>query len=153
MTQDIDRHGIVGVAEADEWLKGLVRAVWKEAVPPKDARVKSLWDLLRQRQLLGRSPWLREVLRRIWDQGLAARVRPRTARRLVRRLRRWGILPPGAVAPGIGPISTAVQAGGPARLVPLRPIVALPPGLRRPIFVRPVQPVAVRPVARPVGRR
>ena len=133
MTQDIDRQGIVGVAEADDWLKGLVRAVWKEAVTPKDARVKSLWDLLRQRQLLGRSPWLRSVLRRVWDQGLAARVRPRTARRLVRRLRHLGILPP--------------------RLVPLRPVVAPPPGPRRPIAVRPVQAVSVRPVARPVGRR
>jgi len=40
------------VGKADDWLKGLVRAVWKEAVPPKDARVKSLWDLLRQRQAL-----------------------------------------------------------------------------------------------------
>jgi hypothetical protein len=153
MTQDIDRQGIVGVAEADDWLKGVVRAVWKEAVPPKDARVKSLWDLLRQRQLLGRSPWLRSVLRRIWDQGLAARVRPRTARRLVRRLRHLGILPPRVGASGIGPISVSVQTGGPARLVPLRPVVAPPPGPRRPIAVRPVQAVSVRPVARPVGRR
>lgn len=153
MTQDIDRQGVVGVAEADDWLRGLIRAVWKEAVPPKDARVKSLWDLLRQRQLLGRSPWLRGVLRRIWERGLAARVRPRTARRLVRRLRHWGVLPPRAGAPGIAPISISVQAGGRARLVPLRPVIAPPPGPRRPIAVRPVHAVSVRPVARPVGRR
>jgi hypothetical protein len=153
MTQDIDQHGVVGVAEVDDWLKGLIRAVWKEAVPPKDARVKSLWDLLRQRQLLGRSPWLQRVLRRIWTQGLAARVRPHTARRLVRRLRRLGILPPRAGAPGVAPISISVQAGGPARLVPLRPVVSPPAGPRGPIVVRPVQAVSVRPVARPVGRR
>jgi len=153
MTQDIDRTGIVGVGKADDWLKGLVRAVWKEAVPPKDARVKSLWDLLRQRQLLGRSPWVRQVLHRIWNQGLAARVRPRTARRLVRRLRHWGLLPPRAGAPGVAPVSISVQAGGPARLVPLRPVVAHPPGPRRPAVVRPVQAVSVRAVARPVGRR
>ena len=153
MTQDIDRQGVVGMAEADDWLKGVIRAVWKEAVPPKDARVKSLWDLLRQRQALGRSPWLRRVLRRIWEQGLAARVRPHTARRLVRRLRRLGILPPRPGAPAVAPTSISVQAGGPARLVPLRPIVAPPPGPRRPLAVRPVHAVSVRPVARPVGRR
>jgi hypothetical protein len=153
MTQDIDRQGVVGMAEADDLMKGVIRAIWKEAVPPKDSRVKSLWDLLRQRQVLGQSPWLRRVLRRIWDHGLAARVRPHTARRLVRRLRRLGILPPRPGAPAVGPVSISVQAGGPARLVALRRVIGPPLKPRRPLAVRRVQAVAVRPIARPVGRR
>jgi hypothetical protein len=149
MTQRIGRHGGVGVAEAEDSVRGLVRAVWREAVPPRDARVKSLWDLLRQRQLLGRSPWLRRVLRHTWDRGLAARVRPYTGRRMARLLRRWGILPPGVVAAGGAPISVSVQPPGAARLIPLRRVIG-PPWRPRPVVVR---PVVVRSVARPSGRR
>ena len=123
-------------------------------MPPKDARVKSLWNLLRQRQLLARSPWLQRVLQHIWQQGLGARVRPKTARRMARVLRRWAVLPPRPGAPGgAGAISISVQPGTQARLVPLRRVVGPGLGPRRPIVVRPVRPVAVRPIARPTGRR
>jgi hypothetical protein len=91
MSEEMELQGTVGAAPG--WLGGLIRAVRGEAMPPKDPRVKSLWGLLRQRGLLARSPWLRQMLRRIWSGGLAARPRPRITRRLVRLLRRWGILP------------------------------------------------------------
>ncbi len=135
LSQDIDLQGSEAVAAAPDWLRGLIRAVRREAMQPRDARVKSLWDLLRQRRLLRQSQWLQGVLRRIWGRGLQARPRPYTTRRLVRLLRRWGILPPLAVA---------------RRRMPIRP---LQPVIARPVGVRPVRPVAVRPVARPAARR
>ncbi len=92
LADDIELQGIDAVAVAPVWLKGLIRAVSREAIQPKDPRVRSLWNLLRQRQLLRRSPWMRGALLRIW-QGLPARRRPNTTRNLVWRLRRWGILP------------------------------------------------------------
>ena len=79
-------------APVPDWLKGLIRAVRREAIKPKDARVKSLWDLLRQRQLLRRSRWLKAVLRRIWTRGLSARPHPRTARRIVHQVAALGSL-------------------------------------------------------------
>ena len=79
MAEDMELQGIDGVGAVPDWLKGLLRTVRTEAVQPKDARIKTLWDLLRQRQLLRRSPWLKAVLRRIWNRGLSARPHPRTA--------------------------------------------------------------------------
>jgi hypothetical protein len=76
-----------------EKVRDLVRAVRGEAVARKDARVKLLWDLLRRRQLLARTPWLRDLLRRIWEQGLPLRPRPLTTQQMVEVLRRWDILP------------------------------------------------------------
>ena len=112
MAEDMELQGIGGVGAVPDWLRGLIRAVRTEAVQPKDPRVKSLWDLLRQRQLLRRSPWLKAVLRRIWNRGLSARPRPRTARRIKRRLRLWGILPP---------ISVSAAAHRPAAHAPCSP--------------------------------
>ena len=119
MSEDMELQGI-GAAAWPDWLKGLIRAVRSEAIQPKDARVKSLWDLLRQRQLLRRSPWLKAVLRRIWTRGLSARPHPRTARRIVHRLRRWGVLPPksargGSSPDGHAPFSPCRSAGSAAR--------------------------------------
>ncbi|HSF09061.1 MAG TPA: transglutaminase-like domain-containing protein, partial [Nitrospirales bacterium] len=94
MAEDLEFQGIGAAGVVPDWLRGLIRAVRSEAIQPKDPRVKSLWDLLRQRQLLRRSPRLKAVLRRIWSRGLSARPRPRTAGRIVRSLRRWGLLPP-----------------------------------------------------------
>ena len=122
MAEDAELHGIAAAAVPD-WLKGLIRAVRSEAMQPKDARVKSLWDLLRKRQLLNRSLWLKEVLRRIWNSGLPARARPRTTRQLLELLRRWSVLPPVVAAPA---------AGHPNRPRTLRPVSA------RPVAVRPV---------------
>ena len=81
LSDDRELHWIGAIA-APEWLRGLIRAVRREAISPKDARVKQLWDLLRQRQLLGQDRWVKGLLRRCW-QGLPARDRPRTTRRLV----------------------------------------------------------------------
>jgi hypothetical protein len=146
MAEDMELQGMGGIGAVPDWLRGLLRTVRLEAVQPKDARVKSLWNLLRQRQLLRRSPWLKAVLRRIWDRGLSARPHPRTARRIKLRLRRWGILPPVAVtaavhrSAGIRPVTrTAVQA---VRPVTLKPVASVRPAAMQP--VKPVQMQAVR---------
>ena len=147
MAEHIER-GIGAYGIAPDWLRGLVRAVRREAIPPKDQRVKSLWTILRQRQLLSRSPWLRGLLLRCW-QGLPARERPRTTRRLVAHLRSLGILPPrapGVTAPGLVTAATPVYVG--ARNVR----AAWPIRLRRVASIRraPMQPMrAVR--LQPVG--
>lgn len=83
-----------------ERLQDFLQALRGEAIAPKDARVKSLWELLRRRQLLARDLWLKAVLRRIWEQGLSARPRPRTSARVTQALRRWNLLPASAGAAG-----------------------------------------------------
>lgn len=129
ISEDMELQGTFGaVAAVPDWLQGLIRAVRSEAIKPKDTRVKSLWDLLRQKQLLSRSPRLKALLRRIWDRGLAARPRPRTTQRLKRRLRNLGILPP----------STRQTAQR-----PLSPVTTT----MQPVTLRPVQPVQVKAVA------
>jgi hypothetical protein len=141
MSQDMELQGLEGPLTGPEWLVGLIRAVRREALKPGDERVRQLWNLLRQRRLLGRSRWLKMVLRHIWSRGLAARPRPRTTGRLVRRLRRWGILPPAM---------RRVTAGGPGMLRPLAPLTRTPTRLRP---VQPLQPVAARPVAQAAPKR
>jgi hypothetical protein len=150
MAEDMELQGIDGVGAVPEWLRGLIRAVRTQAVQPKDARVKSLWDLLRQRQLLRRSPWLKAVLRRIWNRGLSARPHPRTASRIKQRLRRWGILPPKSVGAAMHrpafarPITrAAVQA---VRPVVLKPVVSV-----RPAAMQRVRPVQIQPAGTKAG--
>lgn len=65
-----------------------LRALLEGGVQPKDLRVRGLWDLLRQRRLLARSPWARTRLRFIWQKGLNAKPRPRTIDRLLALLNR-----------------------------------------------------------------
>jgi len=150
--EDQELQGIGDVGAVPDWLRGLIRAVRTEAMQPKDARVKSLWDLLRQRQLLRRSPWLRTVLRRIWDRGLSPRPRPRTANRIRRELRLWRILPPKAVSGTVNrsvatrPVRRGfVQAGRP---VTLKPVASV-----RRAAMQVVQPVHMQPVStKAVGR-
>ena len=144
MAEDMELQGIGAAGAVPDWLKGLIRTVRREALQPKDARIKSLWDLLRQRQLLQRSRWLKAVLQRMWSRGLSARPHPRTARRIVKRLRRWGILPPKSVGAaahrpvGTRPITrAAVQA---VRPVALKPVASL-----RPATLQPVRPVQMQP--------
>jgi hypothetical protein len=127
------------IENAPDWLIPLLRAIRREAIAPRDARIKLLWDLLRQRGLLSRDPWLRDLLRRIWQQGLAARSRPRTTRRMRDLLRTLGILPPRAPAP--------VVVQGPLR--PFRSVIARP---LHPVSVRPVRPARVAAVVRGRGR-
>ncbi len=124
LSQNIEVQGI-GAAATPDWLRGLLRGVWREGLQPKDARVKTLWDLLRKRGLLARNPWLRARLGYIWGKGLTARERPRTTRHMLRLLRAWGIIPPRFT-------SSAT---------------------RRPIPIRPLRPVSVRPVASAAARR
>jgi hypothetical protein len=139
LAEDMELQGMAAAVAPPDWLRGLIRALHHEAMQPKDARVKSLWDLLRQRQLLGRSPWVRAMLHRIWDRGLVARPRPRLTHRLVRRLRRWGILPPARPA-----------AQHPVPIRTLQPVAAQP---IRPVAVQPIKPVAIRPTASMAPRR
>ena len=75
MSEEITMQGM-GVAPAPGWLQGLIQAVSGQAIAPRDGRVKSLWVLLKQRQLLAQSVWLRTLLIRIWQQGLPARPGP-----------------------------------------------------------------------------
>jgi len=131
LAQDMELQGTAAATAPPDWLPGLIRAVQQEAIPPKDRRVKSLWDLLRQRQLLGLSQWLRGVLRYTWERGLQARPRPRTLRQLVRLLRSWGILPPIA--------GQATRLPAPVRT--LQPVIAQP---IRPVAVQPIKPAAAR---------
>jgi hypothetical protein len=130
LSTDLELQGIDAEVEVPMWLKSFIRAIRSEAMQPKDARVKSLWDLLRERRQLSTHPWIKDVLQRIWSKGLAARPRPQTAERLVTRLRHIGILPPKG-------------AGRPAGHRP----VARRPGA--PMAMRPVRVVAVRPVRSP----
>jgi hypothetical protein len=147
IAEDLELQGLDAAAAVPDWLKGLIRAVRSEAMKPKDARVKSLWDLLRRRELLRRSPWLRTVLRRIWDQGLPARPRPRTTQELTMWLRRWGILPPLAVRPMPGrPVAAR-------RLRPVRPVAVRPVGTARPVAARPMREPGARPLARAAAPR
>jgi hypothetical protein len=152
MAEDSELQGIGAAVAVPEWLRGLIRAVRGEAIQPKDARVKSLWDLLRQRQLLRRSPWLKALLHRIWYRGLQARSRPRTTRRLKKRLRRWGILPPLAIPGAAAPRPATMRPLAPVPVQPVRPVAVKPVGLTavasvRPAAMQPVRPVPMRPVS------
>jgi hypothetical protein len=151
MAEDLELQGIGAAAAVPDWLKGLIRAVRSEAIQPKDARVKSLWDLLRQRQLLDRSRWLKAVLRRIWSRGLSAQPHPRTARRIVRRLQLWGIWPPKSVkAAAHRPAAMPPLAPVPMRAV--QPVAVKPVGSVKPVTMQPVRPVQMQS-GTPTGAR
>jgi hypothetical protein len=116
------------------WLPGLIQSMRQGGIKPQDPQIKSLLDLLRQRQLLNRKPRLARKLNFIWARGLSARPYPKTARWLERSLQRWGILPP---SPAPLPMQPG-QVPGPAQ--PMQPVALRPVGK--------VQPVAqVTPVA------
>ena len=154
MAEDLELQGIGAAVAVPDWLRGFIRSVRSEAIQPKDARVKSLWDLLRQRQLLRRSPWLKALLSRMWYQGLPqARPRPRTTRRVARRLRRWGILPPLAVRGAATPRPAAMR---PLTRVPIqaaRPVALKPVASVRPAAMQPVRPVQMRPASMKAARK
>lgn len=116
------------------WLRALLQGIRETGVQPRDPRVKALWELLRRRQLLARSPWARTRVRFIWQKGLNARPRPKTIARLVALLRNRGPLTAGA--------ERRQWAKGPRRRAMVQS------SMRR------LQPVVVRRVAtlRPVGR-
>jgi len=116
------------------WLRALLHGIREAGVQPNDPRVKALWQLLRRRQLLARSPWARSRLRFIWQKGLSARPRPNTIARLLALLRNRAPLT-------AGPLQRQWST------VPRRAVMARSP-------MRRLQPVVVRRVAtlRPVGR-
>ena len=144
MSEEMTMQGM-GATPAPDWLNGFIQAVAGQAIAPRDGRVKSLWVLLKQRQLLARSVWLRALLMRIWKQGLPARPRPRTTQRLMRRLQQWGILPGPAVTSGLAPVQARYPVGvRPMHRVGFRPL--------RPVGVRPLQPVRVRPLRPGAGQ-
>ena len=119
-----------GNTRIPDWLRGLLRAVRQDGMKSRDERVRRLWNLLKQKRVLGQSPWMQARLRYIWKNGLVNRSRPITTRRMRRRLRRWGILP----AVGI----TRSQ-------IPTRPLQSVP--------LRPVQARPVTGSVRPLGQR
>jgi hypothetical protein len=138
VSQDLDLQE-AATTSAPDWLVGLMRAVQGTGLQPKDARVKSLWNLLQQRQLLGRSRWLLVVLRRLWSRGLAARPHPRAAHRLERLLRRWGILLPPATSQVVShpiPIQplgrVTARALQPVVMGPVTAVIPMTSGARRP---------------------
>jgi len=121
------------------WLRSLMRGIRRDGLQARDPRVKALWDRLRSRQLLARSPWLRARLRYFWQSGLVMRHRPRTTQQIVALLRSWGFL-----RPRVSPLPFQ------ARRVIIRRPYGRPYG--RPL--RRLRPVILRRVAtvRPVGR-
>jgi hypothetical protein len=132
ISPDLELQGIGAEVEVPMWLRSLIRAIRSEAMQPKDARVKSLWDLLRKRQQLRTHPWIKDVLQRIWSKGLAARPRPLTTEKLVTRLRQMGILHQG----GTGPAIHRPAPGRPGSRMAMRPV--------RVVAVRPVRPASMR---------
>jgi hypothetical protein len=124
-------------------LEALIRAVRSEGLSPRDARVRALWGLLRQRQLLDRSPWLKALLRRMWRLGLPVRPRPRTTQRLLRRLTRWGLMPSGRPPVGYGQTMRRRPPGVYGQTVYRRPNSG---PLRSDQRLAPVNRMMVRPV-------
>lgn len=152
MAEDMKLEGLGGVGAVPDWLRALIRTLRTEAIQPKDPRVKSLWNLLRQRQLLHRSPWLKAVLQRIWNRGLSARPHPRTASRIKHRLRRWGILPPKSV--GAAMHRPAITRPVPRTAVhAVRPVVLKPVASLRPAAMQPVRPIQMRSAGTKAARK
>ncbi len=124
--------GLSGPSPTPDWLYALVRAVARDGVAPRNPAVKRLWDTLRQRRLLSASPWMRTLLRRMWQRGLIAHPRPQAAARMASLLIAWGLLPQqGPVGAGRAPV----------------PFSAVQRGMVRPVAMQPVRPVQVHPLA------
>lgn len=118
-----------GMGQTPDGLTWFAQALRGGAIPPRDARVKQLWTLLRRRGLLRRSRWLRRLLQRIWRKGLAARQRPRMARRVQLLLQQSGMLSPSSLRPAAASSRTT------------RPLRAVTVRRLRPVAVRAVRPV------------
>lgn len=88
---DMSMHDVDGGLGQAYGTAGVIEAVRAAGLQPRDPRVKATWDLLRTRGLLSRDPWVKQLLRRIWQQGLPPGNRPRTAARLDGALRSWGL--------------------------------------------------------------
>jgi hypothetical protein len=123
-----------GLPPGPSWLWGLIRGIRRDGLQPRDQRVKTLWDLLRSKGLLGQSPWLKTGLRFIWGKGLAPRPRRGAARRLKALLRQWGILPPRVIGQSSVVVQREIIRGRRGRrLHPLRPVQVRRVGWARPV--------------------
>jgi Transglutaminase-like superfamily len=146
MMQQPELQGLAAMVTLPNWLPSLIQNVRQGGLKPKDPRVKALWNLLKQRQLLQRSQWLRKALGFMWKQGLSARPRPNRARRIERLMQKWRILP------GM-PASTARRSIKPMAARPIsaqsRSVAAkpVPVGSMQPVRIRPVPGVRVKPIA------
>ena len=149
LSDDMELQGLDAAVSVPDWLKGLIRSVRYEAIKPKDPRIKSLWDLLKQQQLLNKSSWLKAVLGRVWSRGLSAKPHPRTASRIVRRLRKWGILPP-----RIQVASLNKPTPRPARsMQAMKPVTLKPVASVKPTTMQSVQAVQMQPAAMKAAKR
>jgi hypothetical protein len=133
--QQPNLQSFAAVTPSPNWLPDLIQTIQQGSLQPKDARVKSLWTLLRQQQLLQSNPRLTKLLKFMWQHGLSARPRPKHAKYIEQLMQRWALLP----TPTVSTVSIATPQ---QRIV--RP-------LHR-VTVRPVAGVTVKPVAR-VTRR
>src|SRR5688572_3307324 len=130
------------------WLRALIQGIRETGVQPKDPRVKALWQLLRRRQLLARSPWARTRLRFIWQKGLNAKPRPRTIARLLALLRNRG---PVTLGPQQRQWSSVPRRAAMVRssMRRLRPVALRRVATLRPVGrARPIRPPASRPRGR-----
>jgi Transglutaminase-like superfamily len=126
MTIGYGFEGYLGAPPAPDLLRGLIRGIRQDGGTARDPRVKQLWATLRQRGLLARSTWVKRVLLYAWKNGYKPRPRPKTARRFVRQLRAWGILPPRAVGT-VGVRALSLRPVGRARPVARAPVTRLRP--------------------------
>jgi hypothetical protein len=151
MIQPPELQGFAAMTSPPSWLPSLIQTVRQGGLKPKDPRVKSLWNLLKQRQLLHRSRWLKKTLGFMWKQGLSARPRPNRARRIERLMRKWAILPgmPASAARGSIKPMVARPISAQSRPVAVKSAAAkpLPVGSMQPVTIRPVPGVRVKPIA------
>ena len=125
ISEEMEMQGM-GAEPAPEWFNGFIQAVSGEAILPKDARVKSLWELLKQRQLLAQSVWLRSLLLRIWQQGLPGPAPAQDYATAEATLTAMGYSP-GSVANSGGHTGPLGRARGPSPAI-LEKAPAVPPG-------------------------
>jgi hypothetical protein len=143
MRQSPEFYGIAAMTSdlPLNWLPGLIQSIRQGSIKPNDLHIKSLLDLLRQRQLLNRKPRLARRLKFIWRRGLSARPYPKTARWLERSLQQWGILPTLPVPLPMQPGQTRPQTQVPAQQ--MQPIALRPVGKVQ--SVAQVSPIAQMP--------
>jgi Transglutaminase-like superfamily len=144
--------GFAAMTTPPTWLPGLIQTVQQGGLKAKDPRVKALWDLLHQRQLLHQSRWLTKTLGFMWQRGLSNYPRPHRAHRIERLMQRWGILPSGTgstdrtATPPMPPRSTVTVPATaiPSPATPMKPVQVKPIPT---VSVRPIPGVRVKPIA------
>lgn len=153
--QQADLQGVAAIATSPNWIPSLIQNVRQGGLPPKDPRVKSLLELLHQRQLLHQSPRFAKLLRFMWQRGLSSHPRPKQARRIEELMQRWRILPGSTtptVRPAIQQMSIRSTVTVPAKSVAPSPTSATPVRPLQKVSVRPIPGVRVQPIAQ-VTRR